>query len=173
MKMENLGRKKTRKSGKKTTGINENPCTIVSVKYQMKEEKRCTSSSQLDKRKRKKKSRLSKRFSIKVWLTRGAHACGGEESSLDDVLEGLQWLDACVRVQVHVPGAVAETGAMWGCIFGAEAGAAELRTANCWGDLFYLVCLVPCVSGGKAIWVAGGSQLRGRNSNKIPDQMLP
>lgn len=68
--------------------------------------KRCTSSSQLDKRRRKKKSRLSKRFSIKVWLTRGAHACGGEESSLDDVLEGLQWLDACVRVQVR-------TGRLW------------------------------------------------------------
>lgn len=27
---------------------------------------------------------------------------------------------------------------MWGCTFGAEAGAAELKTANCWGDLFFL-----------------------------------
>lgn len=81
-------------------------------------------------------------------------------------------VDGCVRVLSTYREAVAETGPCGGVLLGLRLVQLNSRRRTA-GEIFFFLVLVPCVSGGKAIWVAGGSQLRGRSSNKIPDQMLP
>lgn len=93
--MENPGRKK--KGGR---AVRKQP-ELMKTRYdrlcKIPKEERKDVESVLDERKKETKEPIVEVILHPSVADRGAHACGGEESSLDDVLEGPEW-SGCVRV---------------------------------------------------------------------------